>query len=181
MTALATQPSAPASHSVREKDDFKRQLLATIPSLRSFARGLCGDRETADDMAQEAMAKAWAARESFAPGTNFRAWIFMILRNHFYSTMRRDTRMVSWEPEAFEGLLHSPPDQEDKINVADVIKAMQALPSEQREVLILVGANGLSYEEASEIIGCPVGTVKSRLSRGREGLTAIIDGSPQTS
>ncbi len=155
---------------------FRDQLVALIPSLRSFARGLCGGRDMADDLAQDAMTRAWAARASFTPGTNFRAWMFMILRNQFYTTIRKNSRMVSWDPEVAERLLVEPPAQQDAIHVSDVAKALQKLPVEQREVLLLIGANGLSYEEAAEVIGCAMGTIKSRLARGRKALAVLIDG-----
>lgn len=155
---------------------FRQQLQDIIPSLRAFARGLCGNRELADDLAQEAMMRAWAARDSFEPGTNFRAWIFMILRNHFYTTIRKNSRMTSWDPEAAERLLVQEPAQPHAIHMSDVEKALQQLPAEQREMLLLVGAGGASYEEAAEIAGCALGTVKSRLARGRTALAAIING-----
>ena len=161
---------------VAADQEFRDQLVALIPSLRSFARGLCGWRNMADDMAQDAMMRGWAARASFTPGTNFRAWMFMILRNQFYSTLRKDRRMTSWDPEVAERVLVEAPAQQDAIHVADVAKALQSLPAEQREVLLLIGANGLSYEEAAEIIGCAIGTVKSRLARGRKALAQVIDG-----
>ncbi len=156
--------------------EFRRQLQDIIPSLRAFARGLCGNREQADDLAQEAMMRAWAARDSFEPGSNFRAWMFMILRNHFYSTIRKNSRMTSWDPEAAERILVQEPSQQHAIHVSDVEKALQRLPAQQREVLLLVGAGGASYEEAAEIVGCALGTVKSRLARGRTALAAMING-----
>jgi RNA polymerase sigma-70 factor (ECF subfamily) len=156
--------------------EFRDQLVKLIPALRSFARGLCGWRDMADDMAQEAMVRGWAARASYTPGTNFRAWMFMILRNQFYSTLRKDKRMTSWDPEVAERLLVEGPAQQHAIHAADVAKALQQLPAEQREVLLLVGANGLSYEEAAEISGCAIGTIKSRLARGRRALALLIDG-----
>src|SRR3546814_20367979 len=84
---------------------FRDQLVALLPSLRAFARGLCGWRDMADDMVQDAMLRGWAARASFTPGTNFRAWMFMILRNQFYTTLRKDKRMTSWDPEVAERVL----------------------------------------------------------------------------
>ncbi len=168
--------SETAPEAVQADKIFRDQLVALIPSLRSFARGLCGGRDMADDLAQDAMTRAWAARASFAPGTNFRAWMFMILRNQFYTTIRKNSRMVSWDPEVAERLLIEPASQQGAIHVRDVAKALQKLPAEQREVLLLIGANGLSYEEAAEIIGCAMGTVKSRLARGRKALVVLIDG-----
>jgi RNA polymerase sigma-70 factor, ECF subfamily len=158
--------------------DFRDQLVAIIPALRAFARGLCGNRDVADDMVQDAMTRAWAARQSYTPGSNFRAWMFMILRNHYYTTLRKNARMVSWDPEVAERVLVVAPAQHDGLNVQDVQAALLKLPSEQREVLLLIGANGVSYEEAAEIMGCAIGTIKSRLARGRVALAALIDGPP---
>lgn len=155
---------------------FRDQLVAIIPALRSFARGLCGRPDLADDLAQDAMTRAWAARTSYTPGTNFRAWIFVILRNQFYSTIRKNARMTSWDPEVAERVLVEAPSQQDRIHVSDVAKALQKLPAEQREVLLLIGANGASYEEAAEIADCAIGTIKSRLARGRKALAALIEG-----
>lgn len=171
----------PAPASVRpalSDEHFRDVLVQIIPQLRVFARGLCSGRAIADDMVQDALTRAWAARRSFEAGSNFRAWIFMILRNQYYTTARKLSRTVSWDPEASERLLVSPPSQEWGLEVAGVAAALQKLPPEQREVLMLVGANGLSYEEAAEVAGCAVGTIKSRLARGRAALKAIIDQEP---
>jgi RNA polymerase sigma-70 factor, ECF subfamily len=155
---------------------FRDQLVALLPSLRAFSRGLCGHREMADDLAQDTMMRAWAARESYTQGSNFRAWMFMIMRNQFYTTIRKNARSTSLDPEVAERVLVVAPAQQNGINVEDVAKALQKLPAEQREVLLLIGANGLSYEEAADVIGCAIGTVKSRLARGRTALAALIDG-----
>jgi RNA polymerase sigma-70 factor (ECF subfamily) len=155
---------------------FRDQLVALLPSLRAFARGLCRHREMADDLAQDTMMRGWAARDSYTPGSNFRAWMFMIMRNQFYTTLRKESRMTSLDPEVAERVLVVAPAQQNGIYVDDVAKALQQLPAVQREVLLLVGANGVSYEEAAEIIGCAVGTVKSRLARGRAALAQLIDG-----
>ena len=172
---MSKKPNRPPAQQDKE---FHDQLVAIIPSLRAFARGLCGNRDLADDMAQDAMTRAWAARQSYTPGSNFRAWMFMIMRNHFYTTLRKNSRMVSWDPEIAERVLVVAPAQQDGLNVQDVQAALQKLPPEQREVLILIGANGVSYEEAAEIMGCAIGTIKSRLARGRVALTALIEGPP---
>ncbi|WP_219893234.1 sigma-70 family RNA polymerase sigma factor [Aquisediminimonas profunda] len=155
---------------------FRDQLVALLPSLRAFSRGLCGHREMADDLAQDTVMRAWAARESYLQGSNFRAWMFMIMRNQFYTTIRKNARMTSLDPEVAERVLVVAPAQQNGLNVEDVAKALQKLPAEQREVLLLIGANGLSYEEAAEVTGCAMGTIKSRLARGRTALAALIDG-----
>ena len=158
---------------------FRDELTAIIPSLRAFARGLCGNMTLADDLAQDALVRAWAARSSYQPGTNFRAWIYTILRNQFYTTVRKNARTVSWDPDAAERLLVVPEHQQDRIFVNDVIKALQKIPNDQREALMLVGAGGLSYEEAALVMNCAIGTIKSRISRGRMALSALIDGPEQ--
>lgn len=155
---------------------FRDDMVRLLPALRSFTRGLCGRLDFADDLAQDAMMRGWAARSSFAPGTNFRAWMFRIARNQFYTSIRKDRMWTSWDPEWAEQALVSPPAQQHAIHLADVLSALQTLPAQQREVLLLVGANGVAYEEAAEVIGCAVGTVKSRLARGRRALSLIIDG-----
>lgn len=156
--------------------DFRDSLLAVMPSLRAFARGLCGNRDLADDLAQDAMMRAWAARDRYAAGTNFRAWIFIILRNQFYTTLRKNSRMVSWDPDVAARHLIAKESQQDGLHLRDVETALAKLPAEQREVLMLVGAGGIPYEEAAQIMGCAIGTIKSRLARGRAALTALVDG-----
>lgn len=173
---IVVEPPPRESRKALAEADFRDQLVAIIPELRVFARGLCRGRPIADDMVQDALTRAWAARSSFESGSNFRAWIFMILRNQFYTTARKMSRMVAWDPEAAERILISPGTQEWSINVNDVAAALQLISPGQREVVMLVGASGMSYEEAAEIVGCAVGTIKSRLARGRAALKAIIDG-----
>lgn len=137
---------------------------------------MCGNRDTADDLVQEAVLRAWAARDSYAAGTNFRAWMFMILRNLYFSYLRKNSRIVSFDPEVAERVLVTAPAQTGHIELADLAQALQTLPEEQREALMLVGANGLSYQEAADIVGCAIGTIKSRVARGRAALTILIDG-----
>jgi RNA polymerase sigma-70 factor, ECF subfamily len=164
---------------------FKRDLVALIPHLRAFARTLCGDAAAADDLAQDAVLKAWDARSSFQMGTNMKAWTFMILRNQFYSEKRRSWRQSQLDQEAAERTLVAAEDPEAPVALDEMRLAMGMLPSEQREALILVGAGGFAYEEAADICGCAVGTVKSRVSRARRALQGILeagaynrDGSP---
>ncbi len=154
---------------------FKRELVGLIPHLRAFARTLCGDPTAADDLAQDAMMKAWDARASFQMGTNMKAWTFMILRNQFYSEKRRSWRQSQLDQEAAERTLVAPDDPEAPVALDELRLALGSLPDEQREALVLVGAGGFAYEEAAEICGCAVGTVKSRVSRARRALQAALD------
>lgn len=165
-----------AAKEILSDTEFRDELVNAMPALRAFARGLCGHREMADDLAQDAMMRAWAARTHFEKGTNFRAWIYIILRNQFYTLMRKNSRLVQWDPEIRNDALVALPDQYDAIHLKDVERALAALPPEQREVLVLVGASGASYEEAANIVGCAIGTIKSRLARGRVALAALING-----
>jgi RNA polymerase sigma-70 factor (ECF subfamily) len=155
---------------------FKRELVQLIPHLRAFARTLCGDPAAADDLAQDAMMKAWDARASFQMGTNMKAWTFMILRNQFYSEKRRSWRQTQLDQEAAERTLVAVDDPESPVALDELRLGLGMLPAEQREALILVGAGGFAYEEAAEICNCAVGTVKSRVSRARRALHAILEG-----
>jgi len=159
---------------------FKRELVGLIPHLRAFARTLCGDPAAADDLAQDAMMKAWDARTSFQPGTNMKAWTFMILRNQFYSEKRRSWRQSQLDQEAAERTLVAADDPAAPIALDELRQALSSLPDEQREALILVGAGGFAYEEAAEICGCAVGTVKSRVSRARRALHTILESGAYT-
>ena len=158
-----------------EDEVFKRELVQLIPHLRAFARTLCGDPAAADDLAQDAMMKAWDARASFQMGTNMKAWTFMILRNQFYSEKRRSWRQTQLDQEAAERTLVAVDDPEAPVALDELRQGLAMLPAEQREALILVGAGGFAYEEAAEICECAVGTVKSRVSRARRALHAILE------
>lgn len=156
-------------------DDFRRELVQLIPHLRAFARTLCGDPTAADDLAQDAMMKAWDARGSYQMGTNMKAWTFMILRNQFYSEKRRSWRQTQLDQDAAERTLMAVDDPSARVALDELRLGLGMLPPEQREALILVGAGGFAYEEAAEICGCAVGTVKSRVSRARRALHAILE------
>ena len=167
-----------AGHSSTASQDdeaFKRELITLIPQLRAFARTLAGDPASADDLAQDAMLKAWDARASFQMGTNMKAWTFMILRNQFYSERRRSWRQIQLDQDAAERTLIAVDDQEAPVALDELRLALAQLPHEQREALILVGAGGFAYEEAAAICDCAVGTVKSRVSRARRALQAILE------
>ncbi len=155
--------------------DFKRELTGVIPHLRAFARGLCGASDVADDLVQETMLRAWGARDRFQLGSSIRAWTFVILRNVFLSEMRRGRFRGVYDEAVAERILVAPPGQEGPLHLADLHRALMALPTERREALLLVGAGGFSYEEAAEICGCAIGTIKSRVARARAALTAMMD------
>ena len=154
--------------------DFKDELAAVIPHLRAFGRSLSGSRDLADDLVQETLLKAWAARKRFQAGTNMRAWTFIILRNLFLSQMRRARFKGEWDELTAAKILAAPASQDRHIELGDMQRALMHLPQPQREALILVGAGGFAYEEAAEICGCAVGTIKSRVARGRVALEALM-------
>lgn len=159
-------------------ENFRTELEALIPQLRAFARSLCGQKDLADDLAQEALLKAWAARDKFEAGTNLRAWLFIILRNVFLSQMRRARFRGDWNQDSAERTLAAPARQEQQLQMSDLQRALMQLPEAQREALILIGAGGLAYEEVASICGCAVGTVKSRVARARTALEKVLsDGS----
>ena len=153
---------------------FKADLLASIPSLRAFAVSLAQNADKADDLVQETLVKAWDKHESFQPGTNLKAWLFTILRNDFYSQMRKRGREVQDSDGIMTARLAVHPAQQGRLDLEDFRSALEHLPEDQREAIILIGASGFSYEEAAEICGCAVGTIKSRVSRARARLQDIL-------
>lgn len=174
-TEAQTQPAIDAVREILPDNEFKRALADVAPHLRAFARSLCGCREHADDLAQETMLRAWAARDRYAAGTNFKAWTFTILRNHFYSEARRSRFHGEYDEAMAERTLRAPAGQESALELADVLRALSSIPDSYREALILVAAGNLSYEEVAEICGIALGTVKSRVCRARAMLTQIIE------
>lgn len=155
---------------------FTDEMTASLPALRNFARSLCRQSDMAEDLVQETMVRAWSSRHTFLPGSNFRPWLFTILRNQFYNAMRKQGRQVTWEPEAAERLLVQEPEQEARIHLEDVEGALSQLPRGQREMLLMIAGAGMTYEEAALAADCKLGTVKSRINRGRAAIRAIIDG-----
>ena len=153
---------------------FRDGLVAEMPSLRAFAISLSGRLESADDLVQETLLKAWANAHSYQPGTNMRAWLFTILRNTFFSLRRQHGREVQDTDGIYSQRLATPAAQEGALDLADFRAALAKLPAEQREVLIMVGASGLSYEEAAAVCNIAVGTVKSRISRARATLANLL-------
>jgi RNA polymerase sigma factor (sigma-70 family) len=156
--------------------DFQREMIALIPFLRAFAGSLCRHRDLADDLAQETMVKAWRAKSRFEPGTNMKAWLFTILRNELLSRRRRDWRQAHWDEGAAERIPAAADAQVWNLELCDTADALHCLPDDQREALVLVGAAGFSYQEAADICGVPLGTIKSRVARGRAALLDLVDG-----
>ncbi|MEE7440117.1 MULTISPECIES: sigma-70 family RNA polymerase sigma factor [Methylobacterium] len=150
--------------------DFRGDIIKALPALRTFALSLVGDVSRADDLVQETFVKAWANQQRFRPGTNFTAWLFTILRNQFYTDLRKTRREVEDVDGTHAGQMTSPSDQEDASTLKVVWERLGDLPSAQRQALLLVGAEGHTYEEAAVMLGCQVGTVKSRVSRARSSL-----------
>lgn len=154
--------------------EFKKELLLALPSLRAFAISLAGRHDKADDLVQDTIMKAWAKQDSFEMGTNIKAWLFTILRNEFYSQMRKRGREVQDSDGFFTNGLAVPPPQYGALDLQDFRKALDQLPADQREAIILIGASGFAYEEAAEICSCAVGTIKSRVSRARAKLQELL-------
>ena len=153
---------------------LKDDMLRTIPSLRAFAFSLCGNADRADDLVQETLMKAWINQHSFTQGTSMSAWLFTILRNVFYSEYRKRRREVEDAEGTMASRLVSVPEQNGHMDLQDLRAALQKLPPEQREALILVGGSGFAYEEAAQICGCALGTLKSRVNRARTAIAALM-------
>jgi RNA polymerase sigma-70 factor, ECF subfamily len=153
---------------------FKDELVAEMSNLRAFAISLSGSVSLADDLVQETLLRAWSKSDKFQAGTSLRAWLFTILRNIYYSNYRKRSREVQDSEGVYARRLIVSGDQESHLDLEDFRIALARLPSEQREVLILVGANGLSYEEAARICEVEIGTIKSRLSRARSKLVELL-------
>ena len=153
---------------------IKEALLALIPNLRAFGFSLCGNHERTDDLVQETLLKALSHIDGFEEGTNLRAWLFTILRNSYFSEMRKRRREVEDSDGKKAESLSVAPAQQGHVDMQDLRKALEKLPPEQREALALIGAAGMSYEEAAEISRCAVGTIKSRVNRARVKLTSLL-------
>ena len=153
---------------------LREELLGSVRSLRAFAVSLCGQPDRADDLVQETLVKAWSNIDSFQEGTNLQAWLFTILRNHYYSEIRKRRREVEDTDGSYAESLKSHPEQNSRLEFQEFRTALAKLPPDQREALILVGASGFSYEEAASICDCAVGTIKSRVNRARTRLADLL-------
>jgi len=149
-------------------------MLAALPNLRAFAVSLTHNPDAADDLVQDTILRAWANLDRFAVGTNLNAWLFTILRNGFYSQHRKKRREVEDPDGSFAARLWAPPEQPAKCDVQDMLKAFRKLVVEHREALLLIVAEGLSYEDAARVCGVPVGTIKSRVNRARARLAQLL-------
>ena len=171
-TRKADEPAAESKPAA--SPSLKQEMLATIPSLRAFAFSLCGNGDRADDLVQETLMKAWINQASFTQGTSMSAWLFTILRNVFYSEYRKRRREVEDAEGTMAARLVSVPEQNGHMDLQDLRTALAKLPAEQREALILVGGSGFAYEEAAQICGCALGTLKSRVNRARTAIAALM-------
>jgi RNA polymerase sigma-70 factor, ECF subfamily len=149
-------------------------MLAAIPNLRAFAISLTRDRDYADDLVQDTILRAWTKIAHFEPGTCLNAWLFTILRNSFRGQWRKARREVADPDGSYAGRLRTPPEQHGTCAVQDMLRALGKVPTDQREALLLIVAEGLSYEEAAQVCGVPVGTVKSRVNRARARLAQLL-------
>ncbi|MEL6610119.1 MAG: RNA polymerase sigma factor [Pseudomonadota bacterium] len=154
--------------------DPRDELVDHLPSLRAFALSLTRNGAIADDMVQDTLVKAWTNIEKFEAGTNMRAWLFTILRNTYYSNRRKAQREVADVDGIFTESMAEKPAHDGRLQMNDFRAAFAQLPDEQRETLILVGANGFSYDEAADMCGVQVGTIKSRANRGRKRLAELL-------
>ena len=154
---------------------WRGAIVEKLPSLRAFAWSLSRNPADADDLVQETLTKAWAYRDRFQPGTNLRAWLFTILRNAWYTTAAKRRREVADEDGKYAARLSVEGSQEWTVELSALRTALDELPAEHREAIVMVGAAGLSYEEVAEIAGCALGTIKSRVNRARNRLAIAMN------
>ena len=154
------------------------QILEHIPRLRRYARALLGDRYAADDLVQDTLERAWNKYHLWRPGSDLRAWLFTIMHNVFVNQVRSKRSDIEKTMEELPDVAVRAT-QSDSLEIADVERALRALPDEQREVLLLVAIEEMTYDEASRALAIPIGTVMSRLSRARERMRRLIAGAQQ--
>ena len=150
------------------------EITALIPRLRRYARALTGDRSFADDLVQDTLERAWGRIYLWRPGSDLRAWLFTIMHNLHVNQARTRRSEDSIDPRNEPMEFAARPSQEERLEIRDLTMALRRLPDEQREVLLLVGLEEMSYQEAAKVLAVPLGTVMSRLSRGRERLRALM-------
>lgn len=175
MTIQTAEPARAALHDdARARRAFDSELVALLPRLRQFAFRLSANSALADDLVQETCVNAIAHATTFIAGTNMRAWLFTILRNCFYSRIRKHRREVEDAGGKFAAAVSADPAQEPGADLSDVMDALSRMPRKQRDVLMAIGRDGLSYEETARHTGCAVGTIKSRTHRARLHLKALM-------
>ncbi len=152
------------------------RIVEFIPRLRRYARALVGDRARADDLVQDTIERAWNKFHLWRPGSDLRAWLFTVMHNVHINQIRATRDFVELDDEAAEMAVAGA--QGASLEIRDLERALVLLPVEQREVLLLVGLEDLSYAEVAEVLGIPIGTVMSRLSRAREKVRALMLGLP---
>src|ERR1700674_1738236 len=168
------QPRNAPPRSDQLDDTMRDAMLGAVPRLRAFAISLCGNVDKADDLVQETLLRALSHIDQFEPGTNMPAWLFTILRNLFRSDYRKRRREVEDDDGSYAETLKSQPEQPGRLELEELPGGLAKLPPHQRDPWILVGASGLSYEEAAQICGCPIGTIKSRVNRARGRLAELL-------
>ncbi len=162
------------AHTEPVDQTFITGVVAALPSLRNFAMSLTKRVDQAEDLVQDTVLKALSKHDHFEAGTNLQAWLFTILRNGYFSAHRKTNREVEDGDGVHAASLITIPDQEDRLAIQDLSSALEKLPHEQREAIILVGAEGLSYDDAAEALGVKVGTIKSRVNRARTRVAELI-------
>ncbi len=168
-------PAVPAdATTVSAVPSPKQDMLAALPRLRAFATALCGRSDMADDLVQETLVKAWANLASFEPGSNMVGWLYTIMRNEFYGQLRKRRREVDDPDGQYAARLATHATQDSHMQFQDFRAALFRLAPDHREALMLVGASGLSYEEAAGLCKCAVGTMKSRVNRARAKLSELL-------
>ncbi|VVT31474.1 ECF subfamily RNA polymerase sigma-70 factor [Sphingomonas aurantiaca] len=172
---MSSNLTLPISETITSPECFVAAVKSVLPSLRGYTRRLAGN--DSDDLVQETLIRAWRARSRFTPGTNFKAWVFRIARNCFLSNVRRSARSIQWNPDVHDRLLVSGAAQDDPLYRRDLDCALAALPAGQREALLLITEEGLSYEDAARRAGQELGTLKSRVARARAGVVAYFSDS----
>jgi RNA polymerase sigma-70 factor (ECF subfamily) len=158
-----------------KESNWRDSVVQLIPALRAFAWSLSHNSSDADDLVQDTLIKAWTNRDKFEPGTNLRAWLFTILRNTYYTAAVRRRREVRDETGKYAATLSTGPTQDWSLAIRALQTALAQLQDDHREALILVGAAGLTYEEAAEVCGCALGTIKSRVNRARARLLKLME------
>jgi RNA polymerase sigma-70 factor (ECF subfamily) len=172
--AAATNNRHAGSKTMSLEPSLQSQMLAAVPALRAFARSLCGSADRVDDLVQETLLRGIAHIGSFVPGTNIAAWLTTIMRNTFINERRKRARCVADPQGTLTATLVTQPAQEECAQAAELRAALLGMPRDQRDAIVLVGGQGLSYEEAAAVCHCAVGTMKSRTSRARTRLAGLM-------